>query len=334
MTDTELRLIAALAIIGLSRRPNERIEHARGDGHAERVVDEREEQVLADVPHRCAREAAGAHDAAEVALDEGDAGALHRHVGPGAHGDAHVGLGQRGGVVDAVAGHGDDAALGLQALDRLGLPRRAGPRRSTSSIPSVRATASAVVRLSPVSMTTRTPSALRSADGFGRRFLDGIGHAEEARHGAVDAEEHHGLPVARGALGAGGQLAAGRRPSRPGAALPSATTASADSTPVTPWPVTTGTHPPRAGAAPRSAAPARTAAASGCSLACSSPAARASTSAFGKAGRGGDGHQPGLALGERAGLVDDHGVDLLHRLEGLGVLDQHAGLRAAPRRPP
>ena len=34
ITDTELKLIAAAAIIGLSRRPNAGIQHARGDRHA------------------------------------------------------------------------------------------------------------------------------------------------------------------------------------------------------------------------------------------------------------------------------------------------------------
>ena len=37
-----------------------------------------------------------------------------------------------------------------------------------------------------------------------------------------------------------------------------------------------------------------------------------------------------LALGERAGLVDDERVDLLHALQRLGVLDQDAGLGATP----
>ena len=35
------------------------------------------------------------------------------------------------------------------------------------------------------------------------------------------------------------------------------------------------------------------------------------------------------AFGQRAGLVDDQRVDLLHPLQRLGVPDQHAGLRAA-----
>ncbi len=37
-----------------------------------------------------------------------------------------------------------------------------------------------------------------------------------------------------------------------------------------------------------------------------------------------------LAFGQRAGLVDHQRIDLLHALQRLGVLDQDAGLRAAP----
>ncbi len=50
---------------------------------------------------------------------------------------------------------------------------------------------------------------------------------------------------------------------------------------------------------------------------------------FGKARRRHDRDHLGLALGQRARLVDHERVDLLHPLQRLGVLDQHAGLRAA-----
>ena len=50
---------------------------------------------------------------------------------------------------------------------------------------------------------------------------------------------------------------------------------------------------------------------------------------FVEARRGHDGHDLRLAFGQRAGLVDDERVDLLHALQRLGILDQHAGLRAA-----
>ena len=55
-TETEERLMAAAAMIGDSSMPKSGIEHAGRDRHAERVVDEGEEQVLLDVAHRGARE--------------------------------------------------------------------------------------------------------------------------------------------------------------------------------------------------------------------------------------------------------------------------------------
>ena len=62
--------MARLAIIGLSRIPNERIEDARRDRHAQGVVEEREGEVLADVGHGRPAEPAGADDSAQVALDK------------------------------------------------------------------------------------------------------------------------------------------------------------------------------------------------------------------------------------------------------------------------
>ena len=52
ITETQLRLIAALAIIGLSSKPKNGIEHAGGDRDAEHVVDKRKEKILPDVAHR------------------------------------------------------------------------------------------------------------------------------------------------------------------------------------------------------------------------------------------------------------------------------------------
>jgi hypothetical protein len=57
-------------------------------------------------------------DAAQVALDQRDLGAVHGDVGAGAHGDADIGLGQRRRIVDAVAGHRHDASFPLQAFDQ------------------------------------------------------------------------------------------------------------------------------------------------------------------------------------------------------------------------
>ena len=58
---------------------------------------------------------------AQVAAHEGEVGGLDGDVGAGAHRQAEVGLGQRGGVVHAVADHGDDLALALQPADDVDL---------------------------------------------------------------------------------------------------------------------------------------------------------------------------------------------------------------------
>src|SRR6266851_2450341 len=91
ITDTELKLIAAAARIGLSSNRN-----------PQSVVDEGEEQVLADVFHGGAAEFAGAHDSSQVALHQRDVCAFNGNVSAGAHGYADVSLGQSGRVVDTV----------------------------------------------------------------------------------------------------------------------------------------------------------------------------------------------------------------------------------------
>ena len=118
ITETELNDMASAAIIGLSRMPTDGIQHARGNRNADQIVDEGEEQVLPDVAHGGAAEHDRPDDAGEIAFHQRDAGARDRHLGAGAHGDADIGRGQRGGVIHAVAGHGDDAAFGLQATDQ------------------------------------------------------------------------------------------------------------------------------------------------------------------------------------------------------------------------
>ena len=100
--------------------------------------------------------------------------------------------------------------------------------------------------------------------------------------------------------------------------------------PRTPFPAGASKPEGSANARPRSSAAFTIAAASGCSLARSRLAARRKSSSSPKSAAGPDRHDLGLAFGERAGLVDDERVDLFHALQRLGVLDEHARLRAAP----
>ena len=78
-------------------------------------------EVLLDVADRGARDLDGGDDALQAAADERDVGRLDRDVGAGPDREADVGLGQRRGVVDAVADHRHALALELELLDLVGL---------------------------------------------------------------------------------------------------------------------------------------------------------------------------------------------------------------------
>ena len=118
ITETELKVIAALAMIGLSSKPEERVEHAGGNRNSHGVVERTRKTRFWRMLRMVARLRVRARDdAAQVAVEQRDARAFHGDVGARAHGDADVGLRQRGRVVHAVAGHGDDVAFGLQLLD-------------------------------------------------------------------------------------------------------------------------------------------------------------------------------------------------------------------------
>src|SRR5699024_2364816 len=67
-------------------------------------------------------------DGGEVVVGQDHGGRVLGHLGAGdAHGYADVGLLQGGGVVDAVAGHGDNLALALPGVDDADLMLRGHP---------------------------------------------------------------------------------------------------------------------------------------------------------------------------------------------------------------
>ena len=239
-----------------------------------------------------------------------------------------------GRVVDAVAGHRDDAALAPAAARPRRPSGRAAPRRCTSSMPSLRATASAVVRLSPVSMTMRMPSACSAAIASGVVAL--IGSATPSRPASRPSTATN-ITVCAVARAAPRRARPASPTSTPSSSMQRAV-AERDARgrrpcPSTPLPVSDSKAPAAAErdaalvARPRRSPPRADARC----RARGSPRGAAARSRSTPAG-GDDRHQPRLAFGQRAGLVDDERVDLAQHLDRLGVPEQHAQRRALARR--
>ena len=76
------------------------------DGYAERVVAEREKEILPDVLHGGAKQGARANDSEQVALHQRDTRTLHGDIGTRSHGNTHMRLSQCRSVIDTIAHHG------------------------------------------------------------------------------------------------------------------------------------------------------------------------------------------------------------------------------------
>ncbi len=155
---------------------------------------------------------------------QGQVAGLDRHVGAGAHGQAEVGLGERGGVVDAVADHGHDPALGLQAASPRRPCRPAARRRRPARCRPRRRSARAARSLSPVSSTGVSPSS-RSARTPCAEVGLRVSATTRTPAGAPVPGDRHGGPAA----GLGAASTAARR-SSPSAAPCSASSRGRPST--------------------------------------------------------------------------------------------------------
>ena len=89
------------------------IKDPGGERNPQPIVDEGQEEVLLDDPHDGPAEPHGAGEGREIAPGQDEAGAPHGDVRAGAHRHPDVGRGERGGVVDPVAG--EDHVLALVA---------------------------------------------------------------------------------------------------------------------------------------------------------------------------------------------------------------------------
>src|ERR1700674_1882508 len=93
------------------------IQSTGSDGDADGVIEKSKREILFDVADGGAAQLASPHDSAQVTLHKRDARTFDRDIRACAHGNADVGSGERGGVVNAVARHSHDVALLAKLLD-------------------------------------------------------------------------------------------------------------------------------------------------------------------------------------------------------------------------
>ena len=270
------------------------------------------------------------YDPVEVALDQGDAGALDGHVRARSHGDPHIGLGERGRVVDPVARHGDLSARGLKIPDDAGLVlgQQVGANIVDADAARHRSCGALVVARRHDDAKTEP---LQCLDGARRGVLHRIGDADQSGELSIEDDEHHGLALFAPTVGIFHQrfglepevlyqlqVADRDRPALDRSADPLARDR---------FEVRRLSHRDAAFLGPPDDC-----------LGQRVLGAHLQTSGqlqYGGllvTGCGKDGHQLGLPLRQRAGLVDDERVDLFETLQSLRVLDQHPGLSTTPRR--
>ena len=244
----------------------------------------------------------------QVAAHERDVGRLDGHVGAGAHRDADVGLGQGRRVVDPVADHGHDTAVGLQALDLASpsppeAPRRA-PARCRPGRDGRRGRSTIAGQHDHVEPAPRS-----AATAAARLRLQHVGHRDEPERARPRPPRRRRSCPRRPSAGSRGSSAVDSIPrSSMSARLPSSDAALPAPARPRPAPARSRTRHRRQ----REAAVlgrVTIASPSGCSEPCSAAAARASTVVLDLPGSAATTSVTrGPAHRERAGLVEDHGV--------------------------
>ena len=321
---------------GVEEHAVDRVEDAHRDRDEDDVVGEGPEEVLADVAHRGARQGDRVDERPQVAAHEGHARRFHGHVGARAHGDARP-------SADASAGASltPSPTIATGPCPRPGGPgrprpcRRVGPRPRTSSMPTAPRDRRRPSRwLSPVSITTGSPSRWSSATAAAEPGLDRVGDADDGGRPSVDGRRAPASCHRRRARPRWPRAVRRRCPRRPRKrgppdhARPWPSTVAA-----TPSPATAGTiggrdREVRARRGHGARWPRRADAPSRARRRRRGPGA---SSSGGRAVGADDVGDARLALGERAGLVEHDRPDRAEPLERLGVAEEDAVLGALAR---
>ena len=158
------------------------------------IVKKGPEEVLADRPHGRPAQGDGPGNAAERPGRQDHVGRFDGHVGARTDGEAHVGLGQGRGIVDAVPHHGHGFAGRLQRFDPQGFVFRPdlGLHLIHTGLPTDRIGGPAVV-----SGEHHRLQAQPFQPGNGRRGvrLDAIRYADQSQQAVRFYGHHDGFPL-------------------------------------------------------------------------------------------------------------------------------------------
>ncbi len=182
------------------QQPEYRIQHAGSNRHAQCVVGKRKTQVLLHVGDGFIGDRPGLYDAGQIPLDQGDLRAGHGHIGAGAHRNTDVGRSQGRGIIDPIACHGDPSALGLELVDQLHLvlrPDLAVDFVNAQGMPD---------RVSGSLGITRSHHDAQSVGSQGFQGLQGgvldpVSHGHGASQAPIHAQVHDARPLFAQAFG-------------------------------------------------------------------------------------------------------------------------------------
>ena len=145
---------------------------------------------------------------AEAAVHQNDIRTVNGNIGPGANGDADIGTGQRRGVVDAVADHGNQPAL-LKLPDNGFFPVREHVCYHAVNS-GLRADGFGSAFVVPRQHTDLNAHILKRRNRFRRVIFHDVGHSYDAEEAFIFGKEQRGFPLScqrrGGALSRGGKL--------------------------------------------------------------------------------------------------------------------------------